>query len=649
MYNNKMVSYEKEKKKRAEKNFLKSEKYYRNNNGFNKNIERINSEKCERASILLDNLSALEYSNLTDIDKSSSSIYSENWKVLKTNEANYMDSVNIGNNRCKRRSLTCNNFTNRNNIFDSSINENKKFLYERELPNFKDINHQIANTLINSYSDYYLENEKKDWNNFNSVSNYNMSDIDIYNDEDIDIPLYKNKTNIVTDEDESESPCNTRLINFQKRKHVKKCDGENGKFEWDNGRENIFYKGHENGNKTERNRNKIDKQDKYVFNLRSGKKERIDMKPYKDKNKKDGKKNTTNEWHSNSEENKKMFENKIRTEYDIKLNKMIEKYRAQDEEKKEVTNIIYKKYMNIKNDLIKESYEKKRLKDENEKLKNELTELIRSPVENDMIYNYKKKLEDYMYLSKNKDIEIKKLENELINMKNKLNVLEKECLSLSGEKTKLRDTNEEIKKDSINLKEKLETFKIVNKEMKEILFYKDLKINYFSNIISLLDETIMKKEVQKVMFSKVKKTGEELGGIDNGSTSIQKIKDDCQQKNDECRSFKGDKQMGAIKNMNKKIIIKSFVQKIEDINKKIIKHMNALDSYENKMSNILYNSHEIVENNENTSEKNKKDNELLDKYFNCENLSFNENELNLSVGSDGLTTFFAKSNSKDKN
>ncbi|CAD2085082.1 conserved Plasmodium protein, unknown function [Plasmodium vinckei lentum] len=649
MYNNKMVNYEKEKKKRAEKNFLKSEKYYRNNNVFNKNIERINSEKCERASILLDNLSALDYSNLTDIDKSSSSIYSENWKVLKTNEANYMDSVNIGNNRCKRRSLTCNNFTNKNNIFDSSINENKKLLYERELPNFKDINHQIANTLINSYSDYYLENEKKDWNNFNSVSNYNMPDIDIYNDEDIGIPLYKNKTNIVIDEDENESPCNTRLVNFQKRKHIKNCDGENGKFEWDNGRENIFYKGHENGNKTEGNRKKIDKQDKYVFNLRSGKKERIDMKPYKDKNKKDGKKNTTNEWHSNNEENKKMFENKIRTEYDIKLNKMIEKYRAQDDEKKEVTNIIYKKYMNIKNDLIKESYEKKRLKDENEKLKNELTELIKSPVENDMIYNYKKKLEDYMYLSKNKDIEIKKLENELINMKNKLNVLEKECLSLSDEKTKLRDTNEEIKKDNINLKKKLETFKIVNEEMKEILFYKDLKINYFSNIISLLDETIMKKEVQKVIFSKVRKTGEELGGIDNGSTGSQKIEDDCQQKNNECRSFKGDKQMGAIKNMNKKIIIKSFVQKIEDINKKIIKHMNALDSYENKMSNILYNSHEIVENNENTSEKNKKDNELLDKYFNCENLSFNENELNLSVGSDGLTTFFAKSNSKDKN
>ncbi|VEV54758.1 conserved Plasmodium protein, unknown function [Plasmodium vinckei vinckei] len=625
-----MANYEKEEKKKAEKN-------YRNNNGFNKNIEKINSEKCERASILLDNLSALDYSNLNDIDKSSSSIYSENWKVLKTNEGNYMDSVNVGNNRCKRRSLTCNNFTNKNHFFDSSINENKKLLYESELPDFKDINHQIANSLINSYSDYYLENEKKDWNNFNSVSNYNMSDLDIYNDEDIDIDLYKNKTNIVVDEDES--PCNGRLINFQKRRYVKNCGGKNGKFEWGNGRENIFYKGHENGNQTEGDRKKIDKQDKYVFNLKSGKKERIDMKPYKDKNKKDRKKNTTNEWNNNNEEKKKMFENQIRTEYDIKLNKMIEKYRDQDEEKKEVTNIIYKKYMNIKNDLIKESYEKNRLKDENEKLKNELTELIKSPVENDMMYNYKKKLEDYMYLSKNKDIEIKKLENELINMKNKLNVIEKECLSLSGEKTKLRDSNEEIKKDNINLKKKLETFKIVNEEMKEILFYKDLKINYFSNIISLLDETIMKKEIQKVTFSKVRKTGEELESIDNGSTGFQKIED-------ECRSFKGDKQMGAIKNMNKKIIIKSFVQKIEDINKKIKKHMSTLDSYENKMSNILYNSHEIVEN---TSEKNKKDNELLDKYFNCENLSFNENELNLSVGSDGLTTFFAKSNSKDKN
>ncbi|SCM00049.1 conserved Plasmodium protein, unknown function [Plasmodium chabaudi adami] len=649
MYDNKMVSYEKEEKKRAEKKFFKNEKYYRNNNGFNKNIEKINSEKCERASILLDNLSALGYSNLIDFDKSSSSIYSENWKVLKTNEGNYMDSVNIGNNRCKRRSLTCNNFTNKNNIFDSSINENSKLLYEREQLNFKDINHQNVNTLINSYSDYYLENEKKDWNKFNSASNYNLPDLDTYNDEDIDIPLYRNKTDIMIDKDENESPCNTRLINFQKRKHVKNSGGENIKFEWVNRRENRFYKPYENGNKTEGNRKKIDKQDKYVFNLKSGKKERIDMKPYKDKNKKDWKKNTTNEWDNNSEENMKMFENKMKTEYDTKLNKIIKKYKAQDDEKKEVTNIIYKKYINIKNDLIKESYEKKRLKDENEKLKNELTELIKLPVENDMIYNYKKKLEDYMYLSKNKDIEIKKLENELINMKNKLNVLEKECLSLSGEKTKLRGTNEEIKKDNINLKKKLETFKIVNEEMKEILFYKDLKINYFSNIISLLDETIMKKEVQKVMFSKVRKTGEDLGGIDNGSTSSQKIEDDCQQKNDESRNFMGDRQMGAIKNMNKKIIIKSFVQKIEDINKKIIKHMNALDSYENKMSNILYNSHEIVENSENTSEKNKKDNELLDKYFNCENLSFNENELNLSVGSDGLTTFFAKSNSKDKN
>ncbi|SCM04669.1 conserved Plasmodium protein, unknown function [Plasmodium chabaudi adami] len=649
MYDNKMVSYEKEEKKRAEKKYFKNEKYYRNNNGFNKNIEKINSEKCERASILLDNLSALEYSNLIDFDKSSSSIYSENWKVLKTNEGNYMDSVNIGNNRCKRRSLTCNNFTNKNNIFDSSINENSKLLYEREQLNFKDINNQIVNTLINSYSDYYLENEKKDWNKFNSASNYNMPDLDTYNDEDIDIPLYRNKTDIMIDKDENESPCNTRLINFQKRKHVKNSGGENIKFEWVNRRENRFYKPYENGNKTEGNRKKIDKQDKYVFNLKSGKKERIDMKPYKDKNKNDWKKNTTNEWDNNSEENMKMFENKMKTEYDTKLNKIIKKYKAQDEEKKEVTNIIYKKYINIKNDLIKESYEKKRLKDENEKLKNELTELIKLPVENDMIYNYKKKLEDYMYLSKNKDIEIKKLENELINMKNKLNVLEKECLSLSGEKKKLRGTNEEIKKDNINLKKKLETFKIVNEEMKEILFYKDLKINYFSNIISLLDETIMKKEVQKVMFSKVRMTGEDLGGIDNGSTSSQKIGDDCQQKNDESRNFMGDKQMGAIKNMNKKIIIKSFVQKIEDINKKIIKHMNALDSYENKMSNILYNSHEIVENSENTSEKNKKDNELLDKYFNCENLSFNENELNLSVGSDGLTTFFAKSNSKDKN
>ncbi|SCL97181.1 conserved Plasmodium protein, unknown function [Plasmodium chabaudi chabaudi] len=648
MYDNKMVSYEKEEKKRAAKKFFKNEKYYRNNNGFNKNIEKINSEKCERASILLDNLSALEYSNLIDFDKSSSSIYSENWKVLKTNEGNYMDSVNIGNNRCKRRSLTCNNFTNKNNIFDSSINENSKLLYEREQLNFKDINHQNVNTLINSYSDYYLENEKKDWNKFNSASNYNMPDLDAYNDEDMGIPLYRNKTDIMIDKDENESPCNTRLINFQKRKHVKNS-GENIKFEWVNRRENRFYKPYENGNKAEGNRKKIDKQDKYVFNLKSGKKERIDMKPYKDKNKNDWKKNTTNEWDNNSEENMKMFENKMKTEYDTKLNKIIKKYKAQDEEKKEVTNIIYKKYINIKNDLIKESYEKKRLKDDNEKLKNELTELIKLPVENDMIYNYKKKLEDYMYLSKNKDIEIKKLENELINMKNKLNVLEKECLSLSGEKTKLRGTNEEIKKDNINLKKKLETFKIVNDEMKEILFYKDLKINYFSNIISLLDETIMKKEVQKVMFSKVRKTGENLGGIDNGSTSSQKIEDDCQQKNDECQNFMGDKQMGAIKNMNKKIIIKSFVQKIEDINKKIIKHMNALDSYENKMSNILYNSHEIVENSENTSEKNKKDNELLDKYFNCENLSFNENELNLSVGSDGLTTFFAKSNSKDKN
>lgn len=150
-------------------------------------------------------------------------------------------------------------------------------------------------------------------------------------------------------------------------------------------------------------------------------------------------------------------------------------------------------------------------------------------------------------------------------------------------------------------------------------------------------------------LSKEKKRVEIFDDIDNGSIDSQKMENNCRKNIDEYQSFKGDKEMGVIKNMNKKIIIKSFVQKIEDINKKIKKHMNALDSYENKMSNILYNSYEIGENSENTNEKNKKDNELLDKYFNCENLSFNENELNLSVGSDGLTTFFAKSSSKDKN
>ncbi|CXH92282.1 conserved Plasmodium protein, unknown function [Plasmodium berghei] len=655
MYNNKMVNYEKEEKKRTEINFIKSEKYHHSNNDFNKNIEKINTEKCERASILLDNMSALDYSNLNNGDKRSDSIYSVNWKVLKTNELNYMNSGNIGNDKYKRRSLTCNNFT--NNIFDSSINENKKLLYEIEKSDFKDINQQIGKTLINSYSDYYLENEKKDWSKFNKFSNYNMLDLDTYNNEDIDIPLYKDKTNIIIDNGKNDdNPFNNRLMNFQKRKHVKNYNGENIKFELlkenkddYNGRNNIFYRPDENVNKIEMNRKRIDKEDKYIFNLKSGKKERIDVKLCKDKNKKDVKKNIISEWYNNSEENNKMFENKMKTEFDIKLNKMIEKYRVQDEEKKEVTNIIYKKYMNIKNGLIKESYEKKKLKDENEKLKNELMGLIKPPIENNMIYDYKKKLENYMYLSKNKDIEVKKLENELINMKNKLNVFEKEYLDLSSEKKKLRDTNEEIKKDNINLKKKLETFKIVNEEMKEILFYKDLKINYFYNIINLLDSTIIKEDIQKAMFSKEKKRVEIFDDIDNGSIDSQKMENNCRKNIDEYQSFKGDKEMGVIKNMNKKIIIKSFVQKIEDINKKIKKHMNALDSYENKMSNILYNSYEIGENSENTNEKNKKDNELLDKYFNCENLSFNENELNLSVGSDGLTTFFAKSSSKDKN
>lgn len=102
-------------------------------------------------------------------------------------------------------------------------------------------------------------------------------------------------------------------------------------------------------------------------------------------------------------------------------------------------------------------------------------------------------------------------------------------------------------------------------------------------------------------------------------------------------------ELDPIKNMNKKIIIKSIVHKIKDINKKMETHNQMLNTFENRKNQIVHKNQEILKNGDNLIKDIKKKNqsELLDNYFDSTGFSLNEKECTLDKENKELKTFFS--------
>ncbi|KAI4840492.1 hypothetical protein MKS88_001218 [Plasmodium brasilianum] len=649
MYDSKNVDYGYKEKEKRLNFFLSNEKYISANSSTYKNIEQKNLEKCELASILLDNFSTFEQISLIEEGKYSNAKISNDLNLLSC------DDKNSG------KYSTHSNSTNRGAIFD--------------LHNFrakKDNGIHFSNTsscdIITRGSDRYSSRDRSDSIQRGINANYG-------NNECAENFCMEVDSNYERIEDKSELVCSKEITpevnngkdggdksyndqwtvyedtflsnidiadlckyfeqnNFERHKcqNVKKHSKEKKK-------ENMFS--HKLSNK--KRGNKSNSSERHIFDLT--RREKKELGEDKKENCQQANNKNIKIIKKNSYGDKKVYyekrlkeqtllhkeeKEKMKKIYEMQIYEIMENYKREEEKKKMLINNIYNKYMNMKNELIKETNDKKNLQDMNENLKNELKTMDIYPLENNLLNSYKNKIEDYIFLSKNKDIKIKNLENEISKIKKCLDQVEKKYCQISEEKKNLHEMNALLRKDNIHLQKRLENLKNEKNEMGQVLFYKDLKINHFLSILNVLDEAIMSDSTCSSEKQQKKEKQE--------TTNVKGTK----------KGEKGEKtETDAIRSMNKKIIIKSIVHKIKDLNKKIKKHEKVLSSSDNKVSHhILQINNRTSQSNNSTIDEVKRDKELIDNYFNCTNYILNENETNMPREDEGQTTFFTNTDSK---
>ncbi|SBT02175.1 conserved Plasmodium protein, unknown function [Plasmodium ovale curtisi] len=572
-----------------------------------KTVKQINIDKCEQASILLDNLSTFECINLIDEKK-----------FFTINQTNNLSLSDVDNDKHKNFSI-CTDSSNADSIFDLyKIRETGKFSKEDRDIHGCNISHGEIN---------FPEEEEENDQNYHFGSNFAENAYDCTYRKDI---------------------TRENMMHLFCKKQVEKMVEELDKEMYTQDGRKLNSDTHDNIGAVTFFKKKNNK-DKYVFNLKSGKKEVDGEKgpQLRDSSQKKikiiSKRNCEGRVNYEKRLREKMAlheeeREKLKTEFDMKINEMVEKYKTEEVKKKRLINNIYNKYMNIKNNLLKKTCEMKTLEEENKKLKNEIKESSKYPIENDIVRDYKDKLEDYIYLTKNKDIKIKNLENELKSVRKSIQDLEKKLMELSEERRKLQSMNTTFAQDNRTLQKRVESLTCEKDQMGEILFYKEMKINYFMSILNVLDQTVLGEGVHR----------EEVQG---GNTDVTTNNEDSSAADTiKAIGAQTGSKMDAIKTMNKKIMVKSIVHKIKEINRKIERHNSKIGGIENKENYILHNEQHTTEKKSNNDMEEKKcNNKMLDNYFNCTNFVLNENYTNLCAENETLITFFTNGDLEDAN
>ncbi|KJP89048.1 hypothetical protein AK88_01341 [Plasmodium fragile] len=364
---------------------------------------------------------------------------------------------------------------------------------------------------------------------------------------------------------------------------------------------------------------------KYVFNLRTAKKELI-----KDKK---GSFNNTEKTITyvnkcdrdviNFQKEKKLKEQirmheeekeKIKNSFEDIIKNITEKYETQEEKKKKLITNIYNRYMNMRNEFNKMKSITENVKSENKKFKEEVDRLTANPVERTLLNDYKNKLQKYILLDDFKGNKIQELERQIQSVRTSAEALAKKNASLVEDKKRLLKNSENLKRDNIQLQTDLENARRENQQLRDELFYKDMKMNYLVTILNVLDETILGdggcREVQR-------------GGVAQRRGATQKG--------------------GAIQKMNKKILIKSIVQKIKDINKKMLKQEEMVGTLQSKVGVVEEETCAEVITRNDTHEEGENQNEnrkLLEAYFNCNNFILNESARDVTTGENIHAAFF---------
>lgn len=231
---------------------------------------------------------------------------------------------------------------------------------------------------------------------------------------------------------------------------------------------------------------------------------------------------------------------RTKKEFEKRIEEVVIKYEEEKEKHKKLLDTVYTKYINLRTVLNKCEEEKKLLKEKNEKLQEEITNSSNSYIDKNVTNQYKEQLETYIHMCNDKETKIRNLVEELKRIKKKLIEKEEQTTNLVEEKKKWNTTSLQLKNDIIRVQKQLEHTKSSKDKMQELLIYKEMKINYFINILNVIDERI-------------------LGNCPQNEKQKKKEKFD----------------LDAIQNMNKKIIIKSILHKIQDLNRKMEKCDNG--------------------------------------------------------------------------
>lgn len=231
-------------------------------------------------------------------------------------------------------------------------------------------------------------------------------------------------------------------------------------------------------------------------------------------------------------------ENKeLKVKFETKLKEVITNYEEEKERNEKRLEEIYLKYRNSLNQLNTLENEKRKVEAQNQKLLEELRNQLNEKLNEDLIENYKEKLQQYILLTNEQEESLRDIKKKLRVATKTLDEKEKNNLKLTEEKRKLEEINITLNKDIVELQNHTEELKNIQEAMKEILLNKEMKIQYFISILNVIDERIMNEQKNSPSF---------LHQHTNGKIEL-----------------------NAIQNMNKKIMIKSIIYKIKELNKKI--------------------------------------------------------------------------------
>ncbi|ANQ06515.1 Uncharacterized protein PCOAH_00008340 [Plasmodium coatneyi] len=564
-----------------------------------KNITQLNLEKCEQASILLDNLSTFEEIGTI-----------EEGRFYKDNPLDHASLFNWQMTNVKEKSPLRGQLTE-----EDLISELYRYV---GVPG-------ADKGVVSEWIPYTRGNPKRGEN----ISYFSHME----NGEEVPSGNYKRGKN------RRHSPRSDSLTAHHNEKTQSACAKEGN---------NVKGKKKTNTNK-------------YVFNLRTAKKELIKDKKgnfnnaekaitYVNKCDRDvieyrKEKKLKEQIRMHEEEKEKMKSN-----FEEMIKDITEKYQTQEEKKKKLIGSIYSKYMNMRNEFSKMKSITENVKSENKKFKEEVNRLTVNPVEKTLLDGYKSKLDEYIVLANCKGNKIQQLERELQSVRTSAELLAKKNATLVEDKRRLLKGSEHLKRDNIQLQRDLENARRENQQLRDELFYKDMKMNYLVSILNVLDETILGdggcREVQRGKTAHRGGAAQRVKATQKGGPAGNHQTDKHTTANGAKKTAQRDaKAEGcAIQKMNKKILIKSIVQKIKDINKKIRKEeektvgtvqSNVAVVEEETSAEVLTRSdkHEGG-GNQNESRQ------LLEAYFNCNNFTLNDSAREASTGENTHAAFF---------